>query len=443
MSSNLLDDFLIAVRKSIHDVTPLTLTLTIFTLLLPFISAYLLALSQRETKLPPPAGCRRLGLQGRSNLHDQFSKKYSSGAEPSSSNPWSVKALFIYPIKSCAQLELDKSEIIRTGLRYDRQFTFAQYSTGLPTLEGKVDSDWSFITQRTFPRLAKVESEIWFPDPSAPDYDPEGEWVKSEGCVVVRFPFSPDTEFSAQGLKNIGKILAAKLGGRSEPMVEFRLPFNPSKERINKTGYRKEEVKVWGDKPVALNMGCEVPVEIMAKLRYTLGVANPLTLFRIDSENYREVLGCAPKKQDVGFQTVIGMQDSVRDYSPSLHIATRVKSLRYLCDHVLKTSNKWTAQLHSVLHPHYACSNNSTVPNPHHESRLRPRRSLPSPHPLLHFASLSPAIPPQHPPYRPTCLLRRLLDPRPHRRSQLPHFLPHYSLQITECRSCDWHSRSK
>ena len=319
MSSNLLDDIITAAWATWDNTTPLALVITVSILLFPLIAAFVLALSQRETPPTPPEGCLRLGLSGNgSNVRDQFAEKYSSGADASPSNPWTVKALFIYPIKSCARVELDKADIVRTGLRYDRQFALAQYSTGLPDLKGRVDSKWTFITQRTFPRLAKVETEIWVPDPSAPGYRPEGEWVKSEGCLVVRFPFTPDTDFSIQGLRNYGTVLAAKLRGKDEPTMEFRVPFNPSRERVKEKAYRKEEMKIWGDLPTALNMQSEIPEDLMAKLRYTLGVTNPFTLFRVDTENHRKVFMCAPKKEDVGFQPIIGMQDSVSNSSTPL-----------------------------------------------------------------------------------------------------------------------------
>lgn len=315
MAANALGTLSESINKTLKDVgftfSPLTIGVTLLVLLAPFIGIFIFALTQKEKPLPPPTGCSEVGLRGPSNLSDQYSKKYSKGGEPSPNNKWKVKALFIYPIKSCKGIELDRTEIIRTGLRYDRQFTLGQHVTGLPTLEGKVESEWNFITQRTFPRLAKVETEVWIPDPEADGYNEEGEWVKSEGCLVIRFPFSPDVEFSLEGLKAYGKILAAKLAGKSEPMVEFRIPFNPPKERIRKMRYKSEKIKIWKDMPEALNMGCEVPEDIMAKLKYTLGVTNPLSLFRIDTEKYRNVYMCAPKKQDVGFQTIIGMQDSV------------------------------------------------------------------------------------------------------------------------------------
>ncbi|KAF2275623.1 uncharacterized protein EI97DRAFT_434031 [Westerdykella ornata] len=290
--------------------SPLTIAITILVALAPFLAVLILAITQKEERLPPPAGCRKLGLQGPSNLSDQFSSKYSQGGDRGPSNPWKVKALFIYPVKSCRGIELEKSDIVSTGLKYDRQFTFAQYVTGLPTLQGKVQSEWTFITQRTFPRMAKVEVEMWVPDPEAPGYSPDGEWVQSEGCVVVRFPFTPDVDLSFEGLKAYGSIVAAKLSGKAEPMVEFRVPFNPLKGRQKMLRYKSEKLKIWKDTPEALNVGTEVPDEVMAKLKYTLGVANPMTLFRIDPAKYREVHKNAPKKEDVGFQTAIGMQDS-------------------------------------------------------------------------------------------------------------------------------------
>jgi hypothetical protein len=94
-------------------------------------------------------------------------------------------------------------------------------------------------------------------------------------------------------------------------MLEFKVPFNPSVEYIKSKGIKSRELRIWKDAPQALDFASEVDPEIMAKLKYTLGTSNPVTLFRIDNAKPREVMKCAPKKADVGFQTVIGMQDSV------------------------------------------------------------------------------------------------------------------------------------
>jgi hypothetical protein len=315
MASNVLDDILNSFQATLKsvgiDVTPITLLTALVVCFFPVIVLLALALLKGPAALPPPAGCRKLGIKGRSNLEDQHSKRYARGGTRTPGNPWTIKALFIYPVKSCAPVELDQSEVFRTGLKYDRQFTLGQYVTSLPSLEGKVTSEWQFMSQRKFPRLAKVETEIWVPDPSAPGYKEDGEWVKSGGCIVIRFPFSPDTDFSLEGLMNYGVILAAKMAQRSEPMLEFRVPFNPSKERMKSKGYQTQELRIWKDAPQALDVRSEIDPEILAKLKYTLGTSNPVTLFRIDPENPRKVMKNAPKKDDVGFQTTIGMQDSV------------------------------------------------------------------------------------------------------------------------------------
>ncbi|KAF2124958.1 hypothetical protein P153DRAFT_434668 [Dothidotthia symphoricarpi CBS 119687] len=314
MSSNILDDYIASAQKTLADaginLTPLTILITLLVPLLSLVVLFGIVSSQGDKPLPPPTGCRKLGLRGRSNLEDQYSKKYARGADPTPAKPWTVKALFIYPVKSCGPVELEKSDIVRTGLKYDRQFSLAQQVTSLPSLEGEVTSEWHFLTQRKFPRLAKVEAEVWIPDPLAPGYKEDREWVKSEGCVVIRFPFSPDSDFSLGGLKNYAKIMAARLARRSEPMIEFKIPFNPSQERIMSKGYTNEVMNIWKDAPVALNMNSEVDREVLAKLKYTLGTSNPIALFRIDTKRYREVQKCAPKPEDVGFQTIIGMQDS-------------------------------------------------------------------------------------------------------------------------------------
>lgn len=305
------EDVLNPLVRLLGEVSTEVLLSTILVALVPVIFVVAFAVLQRDAPLPPPAGCRKLGLKGPSKLSDQHSKLYSRGGTRTPSNPWTIKALFVYPVKSCAPVELEEGDIVRTGFKYDRQFSLGQFVTSLPSLEGKVTSEWQFITQRKFPRLAKVETEVWVPDPSAPGYTKDGEWVKSDGCIAVRFPFSPDTDFSFEGLKNYGKILAAKMAGRTEPTLEFRVPYNPPEERMKSKGYQSREFKIWDHTPEALDVSTEIDPEILAKLKYTLGTSNPVALFKIDANKYREVKRNAPKKEDVGFQTVIGMQDSV------------------------------------------------------------------------------------------------------------------------------------
>lgn len=80
-----------------------------------------------------PKGCRRLGLPpGQSNLDDEFDSKYSQGVPNDKDDhgrpSWRVKALFSYPLKSCGAVELQASNVVSTGLEFDRQFVFAKYN---------------------------------------------------------------------------------------------------------------------------------------------------------------------------------------------------------------------------------------------------------------------------------------------------------------------------
>ncbi|KAF2455085.1 MOSC domain-containing protein [Lineolata rhizophorae] len=256
-----------------------------------------------------PAGCRQLGSASASNFQRNLKFKRTS---PS----WVVEALTIYPIKSCGPVVLPKADVVPTGLAYDRQFSFAQLVSSLPAPQEdgsyKVDHQWQFATLRHFPRLARVNVELWVPDKRAKGYK-SSEWVKSKGCIVVRFPFTPIVSFSIDGLKAIWAGFQAIVKERrisAEPEVSFYLPFDPCAERIEKMGYSREKMKIWKEAPEALNISSEISPETLAKLKYFLGVRNPLTLFRVDTQKYRSVFRCAPRQDVTRYQPIIGFQDA-------------------------------------------------------------------------------------------------------------------------------------
>jgi uncharacterized protein YcbX len=58
-----------------------------------------------------------------------------------------VSALFVYPVKSCRGIPLERAAIDDCGLRHDRRWLV-------------VDADGAFLTQRTHPRLTLVETGI-------------------------------------------------------------------------------------------------------------------------------------------------------------------------------------------------------------------------------------------------------------------------------------------
>ena len=190
-------------------------------------------------------------------------------------------------------------------MEYDRQFTFAQLKSPFPVgaitpEKEKAAHKWEFITQRQFPLLAKVRTEMWVPDQSVETYTPHAEDVESGGVIIMSFPYQ---EAGWKGM--VAKWGAAVKG--TIPEKQFRVPFNPSEVQIEKAGYSYEKMTIWKDTISALNMEIEIPEE----LRYYLGISNKLGLFRIDNSKLREVYRNAPTKQEIGYQPVTGFQDAV------------------------------------------------------------------------------------------------------------------------------------
>lgn len=293
--------------------------------------------SRISTLIP---GCLRLARQARSNLQDQYSFAALEDNTPR------VKSLFVYPIKSCKGVELSSSEVTGTGLKYDRLFSFAQLVSSKkpastdPVSISEVDLEivhqWRSITQREVPRLALLSTELWILEPrststtttsrvihlhgvhdrstipglthikgqtaekahSKPTAAPRGrgssdkveDWGANGGCLVIRFPY---------------KQSCSIFGSRIE-LVTIKIPIQPGTERAKAKGYTYETMAIWKDCPESINLSSEINPESLAKLKYFLGVSNPLGLFRVDEDNLRAVTRGRPKdrpaeKFNVGF----------------------------------------------------------------------------------------------------------------------------------------------
>lgn len=256
----------------------------------------------------------KLGVEpSRSNLRDHWKVDHASSSQ--SGPAGTIKSLFIYPVKSCKGIEVTTAKVVPTGLEFDRLFTFAQLKSPFPVSVGGGGSGgageeeakahaWDFITQRQFPLLATVETELWQPDLDKM----KGKTLavrSGEAFLVLRFPWR------SAGVRGALETLAAKClrGPWGRPEKEVLLPVRaPSEGDIRAKGYRYEDVRVWRDTTTALNMGAELPEE----LAMYLGVSNKLGLFRSNPEKLREVFKCAPGKNEVGYQPVVSFQDSVR-----------------------------------------------------------------------------------------------------------------------------------
>jgi hypothetical protein len=192
---------------------------------------------------------RYLGVS-RSNLEDEV-RPTSSSSSPSDGS-CTIKALYIYPIKSCQGIEISRATIVSTGFQHDRQFTFA---------ERKRDGQWRFMTQREYPLLARVRVALDL----------------RRGVVLASWGWWPWERFEV-GLEEQGHDDAVL------------------------------RVRVWKDEPEAWRM----PVRLERLGRF-LGVRGELALCRVKER--RTVLRCAPRKELLGWQPVVGFADAV-SYSP-------------------------------------------------------------------------------------------------------------------------------
>lgn len=294
-----------------HSVTISALLFNLF-----FLPAILLVafhyLDQKSTH-PQPRGCRKLGLRVRSNLADEHDNRYvfdeQRGKE--SGEPCRVKSLWIYPVKSCRGIELNRGDIVSTGMQFDRTFSFAQLKSPFPVSLETPEAEkskhyWKFMTQRNFPLLAQVKTEVWLPDPASPTYSTKDPNIEAGGVLVIKYPYDDD------GLRGImGRIWAA-LGGE-QPHHSVQLPLNPSAEQIHQSGYTLERMEIWKDSPMSLNMGSTIGKNsklFLEELQAHLGCTNPLALFRVSDAHYRQVFRCAPRREQLGWQPQVGFSDA-------------------------------------------------------------------------------------------------------------------------------------
>lgn len=295
-------------------------------------------------------GCQPLGIQPysngsrrtRSNLDDQYQRL----PDTTEIEVPRVKALFTHPVKSCRGVELSSSEVGPQGLKYDRLFSFAQLISkpAQPLENGQVSEpssewnhQWRFITQREFPRLALVRTELHVPQrrrestkASEKSSKSSGSnskrnrsrtrgstlhgkleegsqskdallaqrvesWESNGGCLSITF--TNDLDFH----------LSNPFASRSEE-VTIRLPLMPTSERRKAKQYSRETLSIWKDSPEAYNVTNEIPAGDLAKLQYFLGVSNPFALFRVDEENLRSITRCLPTDAP-GQEFKVGLAD--------------------------------------------------------------------------------------------------------------------------------------
>lgn len=239
-----------------------------------------------------------------------------------------VENLYVHPIKSCKAVGMEEAEVLSAGFKHDRKFTFAEFREAPEA--GAVSSKtqpggWHFVTQRKYGKLANIRVDIWVPDPESLEYAPGEPNVQSDGVLVVRYP---DLD---QGTR------------KYEVQRSFELPFHPTKSQIVNQGYTMEKLTVWKDCPESLLITstnrADSPPWIKDIQAY-IGCSKPFALFRVATGHDRQVFRNAPRKEELGYQSVVGFADSY-----PLHILglASVADLDHRLTHVIPRFSTSTA----------------------------------------------------------------------------------------------------
>ncbi|KAI5366319.1 Putative molybdenum cofactor sulfurase, pyruvate kinase-like, insert domain superfamily [Septoria linicola] len=242
---------------------------------------------ERRQRRDVVRGCFRYGIYGKSELENQYCDSVRASQTPEKQRT-SVKAIFVYPIKSCRGVELQRAGVTSTGLVCDRVFSFAQL------VSTDTSHQWRFITQREFPKLALLNTELWLPNPDQDDnqVDRIQSWAANGGCLVVKFPYPTDSRF-----------------GQISETVTIKLPLNPTFERSIAKQYEEENITVWTECPLAINITNEIDAPTLAKLKYFLGVSNPLGLFKQNDDELRKITRSLPGESE-GEDYRVGFPDA-------------------------------------------------------------------------------------------------------------------------------------
>jgi uncharacterized protein YcbX len=196
-------------------------------ILLSIASLLLIGLRQHLLTCKRPKHLHETLSAVSSNLADETDDKYDKPESDTTPGSIRVKALYIYPIKSCHPIELQRAILTKTGFTYDRCFSFAV---------GKTAEDWRFISQRTKPGMALIEQQLWLPHSKS---DPDHESVKMGGYLIVSFP-DPDIP----SLTTRVRTILEEGSWSAQPRISFTIPLKPTPDQIDKWGLRIKNFKL-------------------------------------------------------------------------------------------------------------------------------------------------------------------------------------------------------
>ncbi|KAK2831004.1 hypothetical protein FQN49_007093 [Arthroderma sp. PD_2] len=255
----------------------------------------------RQQRAHTPKGCRKLGLHDNiSNLNDEAEYGPNGLKKDSTDKTARVKALIVYPIKSCKGIEFNRAEFEDSGLAWDRKFCFAEYTKsrdedGVEKDEGRWDA--KTLRDGKYSRMALIRPEIWVPDPSSESYDARLRSVKSGGILIVYFP--RDTS-SLPFWTKLGISI-----GLLESEEFFSLPLNPPKSEDQASAYPLEPIRLFG----VPTKGTQYTTHVPSSLSRFLESKKPLSLFRVHPSHDRVAVGNAPTKAELGFTPAMAFSD--------------------------------------------------------------------------------------------------------------------------------------
>ncbi|KAK5207139.1 hypothetical protein LTR20_006213 [Exophiala xenobiotica] len=260
-----------------------------------------------------PKHLRRLGLFNSSNLADQCDAKYDKPEDDSSGQTILIKALYIYPIKSCAPIELERALLTKTGFAYDRCFALAvEVNSG----------EWQFISQRTKPQMALIKQELWLPHPNGGQSD---QLAQAGGCLIVSFP-DPETPGLAKRLGSMFETWTLS----ARPTVRFTVPLIPTSAHMAPISPELKNFTIHSRQAAGLDLG-QLPAVAAALPRLKRFLRIPerqnLTLMRCTPDTLvRTTRNLAPLKH-IGTHAVHGYTDQQPVHIinlPSVHATSQL-----------------------------------------------------------------------------------------------------------------------
>ncbi|PNP74726.1 hypothetical protein FNYG_11863 [Fusarium nygamai] len=249
--------------ESVNQLTPTSIVISVAVLLGSLITIWL------QNGSSPPKELRNLRREGvsSSNMNDQNDSKYELPEKSESSGPIRVKAIFVHPIKSCAPVELNRAQLIKSGFVWDRCFALA---TEVNRAESEGGPIWRFISQRTKPLMSQIKTELWL--------RPEGRDAQSSsdpvGCLVFKFP-DPDP------LSLLDQLKALLFS--HQKAISAVVPLSPGESYLKKYGITMKKFAIHSREAEGLDMGNAPSIaDALPKLKRFLNIPDHqnLTLLR-------------------------------------------------------------------------------------------------------------------------------------------------------------------